>query len=188
MTAAATTDAAGPVVPLRPVQIAYHVPDPERAAAECAASHGWGPFFLFEHIPLARVRYRDAPASFDHTSAYGQAGDVMVEFITQHGDSPSVLRDLYRREQSGVHHVAHFVPNLAAAIAAFAARGAPLVLEATTADGVEFAMVDTVTSLGHVTELYEPLPALTRFYTYVRHKSLGWDGRDPVRRRGARTA
>ena len=43
----------------------------------------------------------------------------MVEFITQHDDSPSVLRDLYRSEQTGVHHVAHSVPDLAAAIAAF---------------------------------------------------------------------
>ena len=137
MTTAATAGRERPLAPLRPVQIAYHVPDPERAAADSAASRGWGPFFLFEHIPLARVRYRGAPASFDHTSAYGQAGEIMVEFITQHDDSPSVLRDLYRRGQTGVHHVAHFVPDLAAAIVAFGASGAPLALEATTADGVE---------------------------------------------------
>jgi catechol 2,3-dioxygenase-like lactoylglutathione lyase family enzyme len=179
----ATTDAAAM---LRPVQIAYHVPDPERAAADYAASHGWGPFFLFEHIPLARVLYRDQPASFDHSSAYGQAGDVMIEFITQHDDSPSVLRDLYHREQSGIHHVAHFVSDLGAAIAALRARGASLALEATTADGVEFAMVDTAAALGHMTELYEPVPALARFYAYVRQKSVGWDGRDPLRRLGTR--
>lgn len=188
MIPAATAGRGGPPAPLRPVQIAYHVPDPARAATDSAAARGWGPFFLFEHIALARVRYRGAPASFDHTSAYGQAGELMVEFITQHDDSPSVLRDLYRREQTGVHHVAHFVPDLAAAIAAFGASGAPLALEATTADGVEFAMIDTVAALGHMTELYEPVPALTRFYAYVRRKSLDWDGRDPLRRLGARSA
>jgi len=174
-----------PAVSLRPVQIAYHVPDPARAAAESAAAYGWGPFFLFEHIPLAEVRYRGAPARFDHTSAYGQAGELMVEFITQHDDTPSVLRDLYRRDQTGVHHVAHFVPDLGGAIAALAARGAPPALAARTADGVAFAMVDTVATLGHMTELYEPVPALTRFYDYVRRKSRDWDGRDPVRRPGA---
>jgi catechol 2,3-dioxygenase-like lactoylglutathione lyase family enzyme len=180
----AAPGAAGPVPALRPVQLAYHVPDPARAAAEAAAAFGWGPFYLFEHIPLMRVRYRGVPATFDHTSAYGQAGELMIEFITQHDDSPSVLRDVYPAGQSGVHHVAHFVPDLRAAVAALAASGAPVALEAATADGVEFAMVDTVATLGHMTELYEPVPDLVRFYAYVRHKSQQWDGRDPVRRLG----
>ena len=39
--------------PLNPVQIAYHVPNPEQAAAEYARKFGWGPFFLFPHIPLS---------------------------------------------------------------------------------------------------------------------------------------
>jgi hypothetical protein len=167
------------VLPLRPVQIAYHVADPARAAAASAAAYGWGPFFLFEHIPLAKVRYRGAPARFDHSSAYGQAGDLMVEFITQHDDSPSVLRELYARDEVGVHHVAHFVPELGAAIAAL---GGAAALEAETADGVAFAMLDTMAALGHMTELYEPAPALRRFYDFVRRQSVGWDGRDPVRR------
>ena len=55
--------------PLNPVQIAYHVPNPELAAAAYAQKFGWGPFFLFPHIPLSSCRYRGAPAVFDHTSA-----------------------------------------------------------------------------------------------------------------------
>jgi hypothetical protein len=170
---------------LKPVQVAYHVPDPAWAARHSAAAYGWGPFFLFEHIPLQDVRYRGAAASFDHTSAYGQAGELMVEFITQHDDQGSVLRELYARDETGVHHVAHFVPDLAAAIAALAADGASVAFQAQTLDGVRFAMVDTVRMLGHMTELYEPVPQLTRFYAYVRRKSLDWDGTDPVRRLGA---
>jgi hypothetical protein len=80
---------------LAPVQIAYHVPDPAEAAHELAARRGWGPFFLIEHIPLARCLYRGAPAALDHSSAYGQAGDVMIELITQHNAGPSALRDLF---------------------------------------------------------------------------------------------
>lgn len=169
---------------LRPVQVAYHVPDPVAAAERCARDFGWGPFFLMEHIALERAAWRGRPAEFDHSSAYGQAGGMMVELITQHNDGPSALRDLYAPGESGLHHVACFVPDLAAALDAFAARGNAIALDARTATGVDFAMVDVVAELGHMLELYEASEPLAKFYEYVRRKSLDWDGREPVRRLG----
>ena len=171
--------------PLRPVQIAYHTADPERSAREFARAYGWGPFFLFEHIPLAHCQYRGAPAAFDHSSAYGQAGNVMIELITQHDDAPSVLRDLYPRDGIGIHHVAHFVPNLREALSRARAAGAAIALEARTATGIEFAMLDTSGTLGHMVELYEPRGDLLKFYRYVRRAAQDWDGSEPVRRLGA---
>jgi len=169
---------------LAPVQIAYHVPDPAAAAVEHARQFGWGPFLLLEHIALSRSLYRGRPAVFDHTSAYGQAGEVMIEFITQHNDGPSVLRDLYAPDECGMHHVACFVANLPDALAGFRAGGLDVALQATTATGVEFAMVDTSAAFGHMLELYEPGADLKRFYDYVRKAAQGWDGREPVRRAG----
>ncbi len=170
----------------KPVQVAYHVPDPAAAARRYADEFGWGPFFLMEHIALAECRYRGQPATFDHTSAYGQAGELMIEFITQHGDAPSALRDLYRADQSGLHHVAHFVPELEAAVADFRKRGYVAALEARTTTGVDFVMIDTSRDLGHMLELYEAGSGLRRFYDHVRNASRDWDGSDPVRRLGAR--
>lgn len=167
---------------LKPVQIAYHVSDPETEARRCATEFGWGPFFLMEHIPLSECRYRGHAARFDHTSAYGQAGEMMIELISQPDDSPSVLRDLFRAEQRGIHHVAHFVPSLPAALSEFEARGVAIALEAATTNGVRFAMVDTSPALGHMLELYEPVSALQRFYKYVRRAAEGWSGDEPVRR------
>jgi hypothetical protein len=166
----------------RPVQIAYHVPDPESAAERCARDFGWGPFFLMEHIPLERSLYRGAEAAFDHSSAYGQAGEVMVELITQHNDGPSALRDLYAPHETGVHHVACFVDDLAAALQSHRARGDAIALEARTRTGVDFAMVDLSATLGHMLELYEPGEDLRRFYAYVRRCAEGWDGDRPLRR------
>jgi len=170
--------------PLRPVQMAYHVPDPVAAAEYYSREYGWGPFFLMEHIPLEQARYRGQPAVFDHSSAYGQAGELMVELITQHNDGPSALRDLYAPHESGLHHVAYFVPDLTAALRAFRERGKALALEARTATGVDFAMVDAVAEFGHMLELYEASESLTKFYAYVRRKAEGWDGREPLRRLG----
>jgi hypothetical protein len=41
---------------LKPVQIAYHVPDPEAAARRFASEWGWGPFFLMEHLRSLRAQ------------------------------------------------------------------------------------------------------------------------------------
>jgi hypothetical protein len=163
------------------VQIAYHVPDPAEAARELAAEMGWGPFFLLEHIRLVRSLHRGRPAPLDHSSAYGQAGRVMVELITQHNDGPSALRDLFAPHERGLHHVACFVESLPAALAAWRGRGAEIALEAETANGTAFAMVDVVRERGHMLELYER-EKLAAFYELVRAASVGWDGRDPVRR------
>ena len=165
---------------LAPVQIAYHVPDPAEAAREAAARRGWGPFFLIEHIALTHCLYRGAPAAFDHSSAYGQAGDVMVELITQHNDGPSALRDLFAPHERGVHHVACFVDELASALTAQRALGYEIALEAATANGTAFAMVDTSRELGHMLELYERAK-LAPFYALVREAARAWDGSDPLR-------
>jgi hypothetical protein len=178
----ATTGARATHAGLRPVQLAYHVPDPVEAAHRLAREHGWGPFYLMSHIGLESVRYRGAPGRFDHSSAYGQAGDMMVELITQHDDAPSALRDCFTAHQTGLHHVACFVPDLAAALAGFAAGGVAAALEARTATGVSFAMLDTRRDFGHMLELYEADETLSRFYAFIRRKSLGWDGDRPLRR------
>jgi hypothetical protein len=167
---------------LRPVQVAYHVPDPVAAAERCARDYGWGPFVLLEHIALERSFHRGTARPFDHTSAYGQAGDVMVELITQHDDTPSALRDLYAADESGLHHVACFVDDLGSELQRFRDRGSAVALEARTTTGVEFAMIDLSTELGHMVELYEPGPDLRRFYAYVRKLAEGWNGERPVRR------
>lgn len=172
---------------LAPVQLAYHVPDPAAAARELAARYGWGPFFLLEHIPLARCLYRGVPAAFDHSSAYGQAGDLMIELITQHNEGPSALRDLFARNETGVHHVACFVDDLPRALAEQRASGLAIALEAATIAGTSFAMVDTSRALGHMLELYERA-ALAPFYAMVREAAHGWDGAEPVRRVGTQSA
>ena len=167
---------------LAPVQIAYHVPDPAAAAERYAREHGWGPFFLMEHIALERSLHRGTPAKFDHSSAYGQAGEIMVELITQHDDTPSALREMYAPHESGLHHVACFVPELQPALEAYRGRGIGVALEARTTTGVDFAMVDLTATLGHMLELYEPGAGLLRFYAHVRKAAAGWDGSRPVRR------
>jgi len=160
-----------------PVQIAYAVRDVVAAAGRFAAATGAGPFFVNRHIALASARVFGEPASFDHSSAYGQWGDVMVELVEEH--TPPLVEP-----GSGVHHLAFFVDDTATAVARCVDGGWPEVLWAETAAGFPFAFCDARRDLGHFVELYSPTDRLRGFYAMVRDASLGWDGTEPVRMLG----
>ncbi len=158
-----------------PVQLAYAVGDVEHAAAMWVA-RGIGPFFIREHIEVVNVRVRGEADSFDHSSAYGQWGDVMIELIHQHdgGGDPIV-------GPSGIHHVAHFVDDFATASRTLVEQGHAEVLYAETATGMPFAFHDGLDERGHLIEIYEQTAPLARFYDVVRAAATDWDGTDPVR-------
>ncbi|MBI1252253.1 MAG: hypothetical protein GC189_12370 [Alphaproteobacteria bacterium] len=163
------------------VQLAIHAPDIEAAARESAASMGWGPFFVARDIRLKRCLHRGAPRSFVHSSAYGQGGDIMIEWISQPDDAPSVLRDAYDAGQTGLHHAAIIVDDLDAFLAEAAQKGCPTALDAETDFGLRFAMADARAAIGLFVEAYERGPILDGLYNSVRAAAQGWDGADPVR-------
>jgi len=167
-------------------QLAYKVNDLEAAAAAHHRRFGSGPFFVMRHIKLASSQHRGIQRPFDHSSAYGQWGGVMVELVVQHNPDPSALHDMFpwASGAEGLHHAALFVDDLDAAIARFAAEDAPLAQLSVTTGGTAFAFVDTRASLGHMLELYEPTPLLTGFYDTVAEAARGWDGRGVIRELG----
>jgi len=150
-------------------QVAYFCADVRAAARAHHDAFGSGPFFVADNIPLARAVHRGTERLLDHTSAYGQWGDVMIEFVAQNNPGPSPFHDLYPEGSGryGLHHVAVFVDDVDAALADFASRGAPCALRAEMSDGFVWAFADTSATLGHMTELYAPTPSLTGFYAMV---------------------
>lgn len=172
------------MLPVR--QLAYKVNDLEAAAAAHHRKFGSGPFFVLRHVALSSSQHRGEERAFDHSSAYGQWGSVMVELVVQHNPEPSALHDMFPfgSGEEGLHHAALFVDDLEADIARFAAEGAPLAQLSVTASGTDFAFIDARASLGHMLELYEPTPQLTGFYDFVAAPSQNWDGKDLIRELG----
>ena len=167
-------------------QLAYKVNDLEAAAAAHHRQFGSGPFFVLRHVALASSVHRGVERPFDHSSAYGQWGGVMVELLVQHNPDDSALHDMfpYGSATEGLHHAALFVDDLQAEIARFASEGAPMAQLSVTQTGTAFAFVDTRASLGHMLEMYEPTPELTGFYDFVAAAAQGWDGSDLIRELG----
>ncbi|MFN4020402.1 MAG: VOC family protein [Erythrobacter sp.] len=167
-------------------QLAYKVNDLEAAVAAHHRRFGSGPFFVLRHVALAASHHRGVARPFDHSSAYGQWGDVMVELVVQHNPDPSALHDMFAHgsQTEGLHHAALIVDDLHAEIARFATEGAPLAQLSVTAGGTVFAFLDTRASLGHMLELYEPTAQITGFYDFVAQAAQGWDGTDVLRELG----
>ena len=165
-----------------PVQIAYAVVDVNTAALRWATDFGAGPFFVRPHIPVTSVVYRGEPGAFDHSSAYGQWGSIMVELVQDHTAGPSAINERYHDGASGLHHLAYFVDNLDATTAALNGLGFATAMTG-QAGTTRFHFIDAVESMGHMIELYEPTDHLRAFYAKVADASRQWDHHDPVRLR-----
>jgi hypothetical protein len=166
------------------VQIAYFVTDIRSSALDMAEKFGAGPFFISSRIELARCEHRGKKQKFVHSSAYGQWGEIMLELVQQDEEGPSPFRDMYGPGKEGIHHGAMFVDSVSRAIARYQQAGLQVATRATTLHGdVEFAFIDTRSSLGHMLEIYEPVEVLRNFYSMIKAASVDWDGQDPVRER-----
>ncbi len=165
----------------RPVrQLAYFCADVREAALAHHRAFGSGPYFVADNIPLASSEHRGQPHQFDHSSAYGQWGEVMIEFVQQNNSGPSAMRDLYPEGLGrwGLHHAALWVDDVDAEIARLADEGFPLAQRSVMNDGFVFAFVDSSALYGHMLELYAPVRSLTGFYAMVADAARGWQGGD----------
>ncbi|MFM5929806.1 MAG: VOC family protein [Novosphingobium sp.] len=160
--------------------MAYFCADVRKAALAHHRRFGSGPYFVADNIPLSQSVYRGNAVPFDHSSAYGQWGDLMIEFVQQNNPGPSAMRDLFPEHSGrfGLHHVAIWVDDVDAEAARFEADGFPLAQRSVMTDGFVFAFVDAASSYGHMLELYTPVPALTDFYAMVADAARGWQGGD----------
>lgn len=167
---------------LRVVQVAYATTDVRAAARQWHELYGAGPFFVRENVPTQRVLVDGEDAVFDHSCALGQWGNVMVEFVHHHELAPAVLEHDMRRGAAGIHHVACFVDDLEAARDQLVEGGARVVMDAETPE-VRFLFLDPGPEVGHLIEIYEETPYMSKLYRRVREASIGWDGTDLIRER-----
>jgi hypothetical protein len=164
------------------VQIAYVVDDIRAAALKHSRLYGSGPFFIAEHVSIPIYRHRETEQIFDHSAAFGQCGDLMIELMQQHNDAPSHIHDMYPAAsgRTGLHHAAMFVQNLEQSVNAYKRDGFEI---AATGAGSDFraVIIDATQVYGHMIELYERDPGLVRLFDLVRIGADGWDGKDPLR-------
>ncbi len=164
------------------VQNAYVVRDIERAVAHWSGKIGVGPFFLLEHVGFGEVVFRGAPIRLDISVAIAQWGEVQVELIVQHDDTPSIYSEFAARHGEGLQHVGVMTDSVDRHLERLAALGITPVQYGATSVGMRFAYVSTDAHPGAMIELIESGPAVEAFFAMVRKAGRAWDGTRALRR------
>jgi Glyoxalase/Bleomycin resistance protein/Dioxygenase superfamily len=165
-------------------QVAYLVGDLWSAAQDHVALYGSGPFFVLEDL-VQDVVCNGRQISLRHSSAFGQWGGQMVEFIQPETVVDPFLRELFPRPaaEASLHHIALLVDDLDQTLEHFASAGQKEVLRSpipgTSATAV---WIDTRGRYGHLTEVYESVPEMISFYDMIAKAAIDFEGIDPVRR------
>jgi methylmalonyl-CoA/ethylmalonyl-CoA epimerase len=167
----------GPVV-----QIAFVVKDIESTAAHWNRKIGVGPFYMLEHVAFGPSFFRGRPLSLDMSVAIAQWGEVQVELITQHDQSPSIYSEFLAARGEGMQHVGVLCDSLDRELELLGARGVQPVQWGATALGMRFAYVDTDAHPGAMVELIESGPEVRAFFAMIRKGAAGWDGTRGLRR------
>jgi hypothetical protein len=160
--------------------VGYVVDDLSAGVARFVATHGAGPFFAIEHMPFDEVSYLGEPAHYDHSSAFGQWGPIIVELTQVHDARPDGLRDALVKAGAGIGHIAWLTDSLPQESARLEAAGFTPFHAGRTgpASAVWF---DGGPLFGHPVEVLERRAEILGFYEGIATAALDWDGREPLR-------
>ncbi len=162
------------------IQIAYVVKDLEEAATRFMRIMGVGPFFVLENPKISDGLYRGHPSDVQFSTAISHAGDVQVELVAQHCDSPSCYRDLIPEGEEGFHHIAVIVDDYQAEIDRYANLGFDVASSGRMGD-MEFSYVDTSQSILGMTEVLQSRPFIEQYFENLHKACETWDGSRPIR-------
>lgn len=164
------------------IQVAYVVEAIEASMREFTAVLNVGPWFVTgPFVPAAGI-YRGQPTQMSLTLAVAFSGHVMLELIQQHDRLPSVYREMVERTGYGFHHYAVPTATFDADVARYRAMGYELAFSDVSPRGSRIAYMDSTRAVHGMVELVEMSDRLEAIYRAFHHASVGWDGRDPVRR------
>lgn len=164
-----------------PVQMAYICNDVKASVRRHHEQFGSGPFFIAENISDTSSIYRGVDTKHLFSAAYGQWGNVMVEFIQQHSPGLSVYNERFPDGREGLHHVAMIVDNLDDEVRRMNEAGIETACLAQAGPEISIAMMDATHLLGHYLELLEPVPGVLNNYRHVREASVDFNGENLIR-------
>jgi hypothetical protein len=160
-------------------QEAYFVNSVEEAARKWAKDFGAGPFFSVHNQGTEEFTYRGTDIEAEVNYAFGYLGNMMIQFIDQNNDTPSIYRDMFARGDEGFHHFGYIVSDYAAERQRLLDAGYDLATELKV-DGVNAAYFDTRETNGAFTEIHgDPPHMLGLFWNWQRLHEARKDG-DPA--------
>lgn len=161
-------------------QFAYVVEDLDAAIEHWAHTLGAGPFFVIRNARYAAAEHRGEAHMPDVSLAFGYSGDVNIELIQQHDDTPSVFLDFLKSRGPGQQHVGIMSSDLEADTEMLAARGVAMVQRLVNESGVETRFFDTELHGGAMLELIQASPETAAAFSFMKVAAEQWDGVDAI--------
>ena len=164
-------------------QQAYFVNDVEEAVHKWNRLFGAGPFVIVPHHKTDRFDYRGTDQEADVSYAFGYLGDMMIQFIAQHDETPSIYREMFAGGEEGFHHVGVLVNDFKGERQRFLDMGFDVACQL-YADNVDAAYLDTRSANGCFTEIHDDPPhILASFAGWRRAHELYRPGDNPIMER-----
>jgi hypothetical protein len=166
------------------MQLCWVVPELEASIKHWVESSGAGPFFVFEGLHFEDSFYRGAPVDIEPCrAAIGQFGNVQIELVQQTSEGPGIWSDVVPKGRLGFHHAGLYCADYDAERAAYTRNGEVVAFEGLMM-GAKTCYIDTLKTLGFMTELITANPVAAHVFEQFRIASVDWDGRDPIRTLG----
>lgn len=162
-------------------QIGYIVKDLDVALASWVQL-GVGPWYVLRGI-AQRADYRGQPCEVNISIALANSGELQLELIQQHGDTPSIYTEFLAAHGEGFHQLAYWPTDFDGAVANAQQAGWPVVWSSADADqgGVRYAYLAPPAGTATIVELMELNEVSEGLGNFIRDAADGWDGSDPVR-------
>lgn len=158
------------------MQICWVVPDLDKAIAHWARQAGVGPFFYFGDVTYENAVYRGKPwKPVRFHAAIAQAGDLQIELVSQLEEGPSMFRELVPAGRTGLHHMSTYTDDFDADLEYYRQAGAEIVFSGLM-KGAPVCWLDTVATLGFMTELIKANPVKERIFARFKEAAESWDG------------
>ena len=160
-------------------QIAYVVDDLDATIHAWRAQMGVVPFLVIRHChPFGeRTAYRGAPCDhIDMSIALSMIGDVQLELIQQHCDTPFIYREARMRQVASVHHYAFYTSDFPALYRHALAAGMEPVVTSGPPEAISFAYVQSRTLPHLICELVQCNAMTEGMFDRVAAWCRSWDG------------
>jgi hypothetical protein len=166
-------------------QNGYVVPDVSAAVNHWVTVLGVAPWIIFEHVPVQHFQCDGIGHEMDMTIALAHVGNLQIELIEQHNDTPSLYREfLAQCPLGGLQHMGFWPANMDEAIAEAERQGLVLGHGGQVGDTGRFRYYRTEAMLGTVLELAEVTGDRLTWFADWAERSRLWDGTgDPIKRR-----
>jgi hypothetical protein len=162
-----------------PFQIAFVTPDPEPEISRWMTTFGAGPFFLIENLHFSYTNYRGSLQDITIDVYLANWGEMQVEVIRPHDDTPSVYTEWLQAGRTGLHHLAMAVDDMAAARKTIEAAGLEVTQESAANNRAPFFYVQ----MGDIyLEILRPDEGRLAVFKAIREAHADWDGEDAIRK------